>query len=502
MKRTNCDDLAELRSAYVDGALRRVDEERVAGHLAGCPSCRADVDELFRLRQLLTARVPTGPDAPEPLSERLVSIAGPAARRPLASRTFEQSAWADLPRQRHAGLRRTAAVLAIVAVITAAVGGIGYASAPAREVPLLGDQGPTARGEFGATLAQLPISSAVVSAAALVDQSALADPDAEFGAPEPATGPALSLVAASNWLRRAIEASTTVAYSGYQRLVTGSGDDRFAGSTSVTFQPGRGGYVVVRGPDGRELTDGFLPAPARTPVGDSDLFRLLTTRYRLTGAGSAEVVGRSAVMVDAVDFTTGRAAARWWIDERTGLVLWQQRFAVDGSVLLSAGFTSVDVSNPRPPDTDAPPLARPGEATALTLSSATMMADRGWSCHDRLAGLALVRLRSDGSDQPESLHMTYSDGLTTVAVFESRGRLSGPPAGSTWNEAARAYVRTGAATVATWQSGDRVFTVVTDGDPAVLAAAAVQLPHEATPEPTTIGRVQAGLTRILSDLIG
>lgn len=502
MKRTTCRDLAELRSAYVDGALQRADEDRVVQHLAGCPDCRNDVEELFRLRQLLTQRVPAGPAAPGALSDRLVSIAGPRAARPLDSRPFERSEWADLPRERHAVLRRTAAVVVIVAVLTATVTGIGYASAPVQQPPLIADPAPAARAEFGSTLAQVPMASTLLSAAALVDQAALAAPDAELDGPAPATGPELSVVAASNWLRRAIEAATTVGYSGYQRMVSGTGADRTAGSMAIAYEPGRGGHVVVRAPSGRELTKGNLAAPTRTPVGDSDLFRLLTNGYRLTGATRAQVVGRSAVMVDAISYATGQLTARWWIDEHTGLVLWQQRFADDGSVRLSAGFTMVDVSNTRFPEESAPQLTSPDDATALTLSSAPLMSSRGWSCHDQLAGLSLVRLRSDAVEQPESVHMTYSDGLTTAAVFESRGRLAGPPSGSTWDEAARAYVRAGSAMVATWQSGDKVFTVITDGDRAALTEVVAQLPHETTPVPTTMGRVQAGLTRIIHDLVG
>lgn len=502
MKRTTCHDLAELRSAYVDGALQRADEDRVVKHLSRCADCRQDVEELFRLRQLLTRGAPAGPAAPGTLSDRLVSIAGPRARRPLSSRPFEQSAWADLPRERHASLRRTVAVLALVAVLSATVGGIGYAAAPTDEAPLLSDPAPQIRTEFGAALAQLPTASTLVGAAALVDQAALSAPAAVLDAPDRANGPELSLVAATNWLRRAFEAAITVGYTGNQRMVAGLGSDRTSGSMAVSFTPGRGSNVVVRGPDGDELADGFLAAPPRTPVGDGDVFRMITAGYRLTGATRAEVVGRSAVMVDAVSYATGRLAARWWIDEQSGLVLWQQRFDNAGEVRLSTGFTAVAVNNGHGSENASAPLNLPDDATTLTLSSAPVMSDRGWSCHEQLAGLTLVRLRSDGSDQPESLHMTYSDGLTTVAVYEAHGRLAGPPAGSAWDEQVGAYVRSGTALVATWQSGDKVFTVITDGDRAALADATDQLPHQKTPEPTTMGRVQAGLTRIINDLVG
>jgi hypothetical protein len=98
--------------------------------------------------------------------------------------------------------------------------------------------------------------------------------------------------------------------------------------------------------------------------------------------------------------------------------------------------------------------------------------------------------------------MAYSDGLSTVSVFEQRGSLKAAPADSRWDPSLRAYVRAGTPSVATWQSGSAVFTVVTDGSDDVLAAAVTGLPHEAAPHPTTIERVRAGWARILDSVMG
>ena len=72
-----------------------------------------------------------------------------------------------------------------------------------------------------------------------------------------------------------------------------------------------------------------------------------------------------------------------------------------------------------------PQKAVPRTTTTLTLGKATDLATQGWSPPKELAGLPLVRLRSDRADNPEALHLVYSDGLAVVSVFEQRGGLDG-----------------------------------------------------------------------------
>jgi hypothetical protein len=98
--------------------------------------------------------------------------------------------------------------------------------------------------------------------------------------------------------------------------------------------------------------------------------------------------------------------------------------------------------------------------------------------------------------------LAYTDGLSSVSVFEQRGILSDAPPDTRWDHGLGAYVRGGAAKLATWQSGPTVFTVVTDGSHDLLASAVKALPHEPTPPRTTIDRVRAGWSRILESVTG
>ena len=101
VKAHSCAELAELRSAFVDGALDDADRERLLAHLVDCSDCRREVAELRHVRSLLTGSTDPGL-TPVDLSHRLVSIAGDEATEPLWTRPFRRTAGGgELPSRRH-----------------------------------------------------------------------------------------------------------------------------------------------------------------------------------------------------------------------------------------------------------------------------------------------------------------------------------------------------------------------------------------------------------------
>jgi anti-sigma factor RsiW len=80
----------ELLTALVDGALSHDERDRVHAHLAGCQTCRGEVDEQRRLKRRLALLAETSPPPPEALVGALRRLAvpgadplsGPAAGRP------------------------------------------------------------------------------------------------------------------------------------------------------------------------------------------------------------------------------------------------------------------------------------------------------------------------------------------------------------------------------------------------------------------------------------
>lgn len=508
MRRQPCAGLAELRSALVDNALNDADRDRVLVHLAGCDSCRIEVEDLRRVRQLLT-QSRSHSAAPYDLSHRLVSIAGSEARAPLWCRPFRRTRSGALPSARRVvRVRTTAAVLAL-GTLVATAGGVGYAAAPPLALTAINDPSTGARTEFAAALAQFPLSSDSVNAAMMAPGDELAEPtgatvsspvggslDHELGGDE-----------ARRTLRRAAEAADQLSYHGVQTVVARSDASRISATVTVDQQRGQGNQVSVYSSKGAPVSTGFTADLSVPRMDDDDLIALLLRSYSVSARAGTQVADRDATLVEASTrgsaFLPRTPVARWWIDNATGLLLWQETYDPYGSVKVSSGFTSVSVGGPGAFIQHlAPTLAVPSTTAALTLSSVGSLTSQGWACQDALVGLSLVRLRSSEGAAPGVLHMVYSDGLTSLGVFEQRGALRVPPADSPWNDALGAYVRSGVMTHAIWQSGGTVFTVVTDGSPEMLERAVADLPHDRPLARTTMERIQAGWSRIRDSLIG
>lgn len=494
MRRAPCAGLAERRSAFVDGALSEADRDRLLVHLAGCSSCRNDVEDLRAVRDLVS-RTTAGPATATPvaLSERLVSIAGDRSDIPL---------WTARDRQRRTARIRAAVGGAAVVVTVAVAGGAGYAAAPPG-LTAAADPTGEAAVEFTSALDEFPLVGGSLGAVMSADPAALlstvATPTSTSASP--ATGGPVTATEAQAALRRAVGASDTVSYWGVQRVTAHTPTGVVGARVDVVGYPGRGTGVSVSTLGAVEVEQDFIPASSDSRMNGSDLLSLLERNYALAGTRGAQVAGRSATLLEAS--RRGAVAARWWVDDASGLLLWQESYDDQGAVRISAGFTEVTLSDrPLGLDPYAPSVRVPTTNVALTLSNATPLAASGWACPRDLDGLALVKLRADRMEDPAAVHLVYSDGLITVAVYEQQGRLAGGPADSAWDDTLQAHVRHGASSLATWQSADRVFTVMTNGSADQLARAVARLPHAAPLEATTLERVQGGWSKILADMKG
>ncbi len=505
MKDRSCTALGDIRSGYVDGALNDADRERVLTHLVGCAGCRAEVEELRTVRQLLhrMGSDRAGPTSYE-LSSRLVSIAGRDAYVPVWSRPFRRTRPGFVPSARRATRVRTAAAALAVGGLVSTLGAVGYVAAPT-VAATVSDPTDRVRSEFVATLAQFPLASRSLSALMMTPQSGLmvsgspAQPAPHAGRSRTAVSRAVAL----STLQRAATESGQVSYSGTQVVRVARGRQTLSAQVGVSYEVGQGTSVSVPRPGATALVR-FVPAISSSRIVDQELLTLLTHSYNLTGWRGSSVLGRPVTLVEATAGATpdGAVAARWWVDDATGMLLWQETYDAAGAVARASGFTQLRVTT-RPVFLPhlAPRLATSTTTASLTLSNVADLSTRGWFCQGQLAGLSLVRLRSDEATDPDALHMVYSDGVSTLSVFEQRGTLAGPPAGSVQDDDLQAYVREGTPTMVTWRSGDRVFTVVTDGSTELMHAAVAALPHQAVAAPTTMERVRAGWARILERVV-
>jgi anti-sigma factor RsiW len=500
VSRRPCADLAESRSAYVDNALGPDDRERLLAHLVGCAACRSDVDELRTIRRLLSGSR-TQATASVDLSQRLTSIAGPRASDPLWTRPFRRTSPGMLPSERRRRrLRLGAAGFAVGAVVSTAVG-VGYAAAPAPALALVDDPSADAQAEFTSMLAQSPLATDSIGAVMLVGAERLTS--ASGAAPasagrNPKRDPSLTSAEARGALVRASAAVNTFSYSGTQAFTALLNGMTVSAVIQIDARKEQGSQLTVLDERGDKILAGYVRPAVQSRMVDNQLLDLLERNYRMSGWSGTAVAGRPATVVEAS--TGGMVAARWWIDDATGLLVGQETYDPQGRMTLSAHFTSLRIGSASSILEHLPPrLSVSTTTSALTLSSSPQLTARGWSCSHSLAGLTLVRVRTDRADSPNVLHLVYSDGLNTVSVFQQRGLLGGPPLGA-WNNDLDAYLRPGTLSLATWQSGATVYTVITSGPTNLLGEAVRSLPHEPLSSPTTMDRVQAGWADILSRL--
>jgi anti-sigma factor RsiW len=505
VKAHSCAELAELRSAFVDGALDDADRERLLTHLVDCPDCRRDVAELRHVRALLTGSTDPGL-APMDLSHRLVSIAGDEATEPLWTRPFRRTrAAGQLPSQRHQLRIRVAAGVLGCGLAVLTVFGIGYVSAPS--VSALPPLDPTNQAitEFTAVVSAFPLDGRV--SVALEGQQPTTSTGGAYptGVSLPAKG--FSEAKAVKLLAQAGQAGDELTYTATQVVSLQRGDQLIANTVLVSssgagtrLSPGGSGTATVS-------THTYVETDSSTRMADADLIDRLANRYTLRGWKSQSYDGHTAYVVEGVEPTAtptdgdlNGVAARWWIDARTSLLLSQELYDGRGNLVLSSSLADLrfgassdgNGNEPRSPDPQ-----QPRTTATLTLSRAGQLRRGGWVCAERLAGLPLLKLRTDQTGNPDLVHLVYSDGLTTVSVVEQRGRLNGAPTNTTRNETLGAWVSEQMPTTATWTSGDIVLTAVTDGSRETLAAAVAALPHDGRRQTTTMERVRAGWSRIL-----
>lgn len=125
-RRDACSQVAASLSGFADGSVNGSERTRVAAHLPGCERCREVVRELRDVRDRLRGD-PGTVSAPEDLTTRLVSIAGPESGRPLG---IVASGDARLPSRRRRRQRAVAIAASATTLTLAGAAALGWAAAP------------------------------------------------------------------------------------------------------------------------------------------------------------------------------------------------------------------------------------------------------------------------------------------------------------------------------------------------------------------------------------
>ncbi|MFL6138539.1 MAG: sigma-E factor regulatory protein RseB domain-containing protein [Frankiaceae bacterium] len=287
-------------------------------------------------------------------------------------------------------------------------------------------------------------------------------------------------------LRTAYEAGRQLRYEGFA----------FVGVTGTFLRvhlrhvPGTGTYVSAAG-SGPDADDPGGTGATLQPDGRAagpDPLAMLARHYQLAFAGLDRMAGRPAYVVRALrPGSAPTVAAAFWIDQRTHLVLARSAFDDDGDEYEQVMFTSIEVDDPpRAQSTlqGGDPLAGDGpagEAPAPGQAALERLRAAGWHVDRSLAGgFQLYDARVVSGGRSPMLHLSYSDGLATLSLFEQRGRLvSRALAG--WRRAVLAgrtvYVDASSPQRLAWQGGGTVFALLSDAAPARVAGAVGGLPH-------------------------
>ena len=277
-------------------------------------------------------------------------------------------------------------------------------------------------------------------------------------------------------MERAAETGDAVSYSGVKSFYAARGGRTMAAVLEIEARTGQGSQINVRSQTGQQLLEGFSPAAISSRVVDDELLTLLEHNYTLAGIDSAYVAGRAATMV---------AASRQAGSRRAGGSTRTPGWCCGRRPTTGTGRRAVlrvHLGRHQPVGGDArPPAAAACRATTTT--SRTFPTPRASAVRlvlpARLAGL----VPGPAAQRPGRRPARRAPGLQRRADHRRRLRATGPACGrrprsqlGRCSAGVRVPRRLG---IATWQSGDLVFTVVTDGPAEVLARAVAALPRRA-----------------------
>jgi sigma-E factor negative regulatory protein RseB len=476
-------------SALIDGELAGAARRRAIAHLQSCPDCRRDLQATLDLKRRLTGLRPSEPSADlfssldsMPGSSAVAAAEAPPRRAPLR-RALAGAGTASLAVMSLAyvvGAPSTTEAAAVVppveeanAEFAASAGGYGL-SDPAVDALLTTSIGPSASASAG-DLA--PMAFGIGAATALATMRRGDD------------------AAAIRLLRRAVRAPERVAYRGVRSVH----DYTSAGATDIRLAvdhvPDQGTSYRVLGADTPKVALFVNRVRDRGPSAASARVSVLAETYDVSVLAHDDVLGRPATVVGVGD--DGQMIASLWIDDATGVLLDRDLYD-NGTLVRSSRFESIEIGDDMFLSHPPPEMAEP-DGSDLPMRYAGVLGDEGWACpHSVGRGLTLTALGRVGTSG-SVVEAVYSDGISSASVFEQRGVLDRSALAGYRQVVvsdAPVYVRNGLPSTWVWQSGDTVYTMLSDAPPAQAAAAVADLPHESTADDSALDRIGVGLSRI------
>ncbi|MFK4087440.1 transcriptional regulator [Kribbella sp. NPDC020789] len=320
-----------------------------------------------------------------------------------------------------------------------------------------------------------------------------------IGLPLPATAaPAIDgedAPQAVAWLERAAAAPNQISYHGTQIITAWGPQGASSAMLDIVHAASQGSEISVVGSASSPGAKAFVQRVTSTDASiDGGPLALLQATYKLVYKCCTDLIGRTAILVEAVrDDKT--LAGRFWIDKATGLLLQRQLFSVDGKTMVRATvFTELAIESSEFIG-HLPPMT-PNGVEPLGLGKVDDLRSEGWICAAELpAALKLYDVHQDTTNG--SLQFSYSDGLFNVSVFEQRGALD-PAAVAGFSPTATpgVHVRYGMPSYVVWSSGGIVYTLIGDLPPESLGKVVESFPHDLPVQLSAVQRIGSGLARI------
>ncbi len=300
-------------------------------------------------------------------------------------------------------------------------------------------------------------------------------------------------------LGRAAAAPATTAYHGVQFVSAWTPAGATSEVVDVDHDPAHGTAVHSDGTalsPGRSLT---MLAVGALSIAGGGAVGVLERHYSLSVQGRDAVAGREVDVIAARHPGSASAdpdAARFWLDRATGLVLRREVYDRRGRTTRASAFVQVNMGEASVP----PGAADTAWSGALDPAALDRLRANGWHCPESLPGpLSLVDARRGGREG-DIVHLSYSDGIASVSVFEQRGRLDEDGLAGSHRRTARGHAVWVGGQVprrVVWSSGSTVYTVVADAPEATVDAVVAALPHRAAGD-GPLGRLGRGLNRVAS----
>lgn len=307
-------------------------------------------------------------------------------------------------------------------------------------------------------------------------------------------------------LERVVEASQDVAYQG--RVVLASFSAQGPEVTEMQLARGADGELRVRRGEtwelGRVAGEAYLRTSTDTLLRLSGVerapfeLRLLREKYALEPAGTRALDTGPARVVRLHERSTGAPREALYVDEETSLVVRRETYDTEGELRRIVAFTDLELAAAdvrRPDDDDL-------EVEQQTLAPADVedLRARGFLVPDELpAGYVRVGgSEVEGAGVP-TLHLTYTDGLYALSLYQQRGRLAASAVEGatrlTTDDGGHVWRWPGSEPRRVVWTGDQLtFTAISDAPTDELLAVAAGLPTEASP--SILERLGRGLSRV------